>query len=250
MEVLDDARTIWKMITPRAAGVTHQERLESFYRPQATDYDRFRRKLLPGREELIQSLPWDQLKDRHWLDVGCGTGSNIELAHAYLPPSTQVHLLDLAPSLLDKARERVQRLGLDSQTNLLLMDATQLCTLGIAPHLITCSFSLTMIPNWFAVLESIRETLAPGGVLAVVDFYTSRKFPDNHLMQHGWITRNFWRAWFEIDSVYPSADHLPYLRQHFETIDLYEGTHPLPWVPFLRAPFYRFVGRKRLSSSL
>ena len=51
-----------------------------------------------------------------WVDVGGGTGYNIEAMQVYLDVPTffrQVYLVDLSPSLLEVARKRFERLGWD-----------------------------------------------------------------------------------------------------------------------------------------
>ena len=82
------------------------------------------------------------------------------------------------------------------------------------------------------------------GTIAVVDFYVGRKHPQNDLKRHTWSTRNFWRGWLENDNVFPSADHLPYLQRHFETIHVSEYRGKIPYLPLVRAPYYLFIGRK------
>jgi hypothetical protein len=62
---------------------------------------------------------------------------------------------------------------------------------------------------------------------------------------HSWLTRSLMPVWFATDNVHPSPDHLPYLIRHFEQVSLDEGMAKLPYVPLLRAPYYRFVGRRR-----
>ena len=36
---------------------------------------------------------------------------------------------------------------------------------------VTFSYSLTMIPDWFQAIERAYESLKPGGMIGVVDFY-------------------------------------------------------------------------------
>ena len=49
---------------------------------------------------------------------------------------------------------------------------------------VTFSYSLTMIPDWFAAIENALRMLRPGGQIGVVDFYVSRKYPAQPL--HLW----------------------------------------------------------------
>jgi S-adenosylmethionine-diacylgycerolhomoserine-N-methlytransferase len=110
---------------------------------------------------------------------------------------------------------------------------------------VTFSYSLTMIPDWFAALENALAMLKPGGTIGVVDFYVSRKHAGNGAAHHGWWTRTFWPTWFALDNVFPSPDHVPFLQRHFETVHLEEHRGSVPYIPLSRVPYYLFVGRKR-----
>jgi hypothetical protein len=59
---------------PRAS--SQADSLAAFYAPQVEHYDRFRERLLHGREQLIGKLPL--VDDAHVVDLGGGTGRNIE----------------------------------------------------------------------------------------------------------------------------------------------------------------------------
>src|SRR5690606_13713897 len=104
---------------------------------------------------------------------------------------------------------------------------------------VTFSYSLTMIPDWFAAVEQAFKMLRPGGTIAVVDFFVSRKFGP-----HGWWTRTFWPTWFCIDNVYLNPDHPEYLGRRFTPVR-FEACHArVPYVPLGKVPYYLFVGKK------
>ena len=107
-----------------------------------------------------------------------------------------------------------------------------------------------MIPDWFAAVENARAMLKPGGLIGVVDFYVSRKYPDDGLVRHRWLTRTFWPTWFNLDNVFPSPDHVPFLHRQFECVHFTEKRAKQPYIPLLRVPYYTFVGRRRDSSAL
>jgi S-adenosylmethionine-diacylgycerolhomoserine-N-methlytransferase len=109
---------------------------------------------------------------------------------------------------------------------------------------VTFSYSLTMIPDWFAAIENARAMLKPGGTIGVVDFYVARKYPSHGNARHGWFTRTFWPTWFAMDNVFPSPDHVPFLHRSFETVHFEEHKAKVPYVPLARMPYYLFVGRK------
>jgi betaine lipid synthase len=76
-------------------------------------------------------------------------------------------------------------------------------------ELVTMSYALSMIPEFYPVIDSIDSLMSPNGVVGVVDFYVQNQVDfmgrnymggaiDRHCM---WISRVFWRTWFEIDRV-------------------------------------------------
>jgi S-adenosylmethionine-diacylgycerolhomoserine-N-methlytransferase len=55
--------------------------------------------------------------------------------------------------------------------------------------------------------------------------------------------RHFWPIWFETDNVHPSPDHLPFLSDTFNPQSIVEATAKIPYLPGIRVPYYRFIGR-------
>ncbi len=241
MSLLSDLRVLWHLLLSPIRGDSHAERLNSFYAGQASDYDAFRARLLKGRGELLQSLPAPT--GGVWVDMGGGTGANLEAA-PWLSSCRRVVVADLCQPLLDVCRERVSHRGWN-QVEPVLADVTTYDP-GEPVDLVTFSYSLTMIPDWFRAVERARAMLAPGGVIGIVDFYVSRKYVPADRVRHGWLTRSLIPVWFATDNVHPSRDHLPYLESRFETVRLDEARAAIPYVPLLKAPYYRFVGRKPL----
>ena len=241
MNALAQLKILYHLALSPIRGETHQERLDSFYRGQAEGYDDFRKKMLHGREAMFTRLPLEA-GDR-WVDLGCGTGSNAEYVAEKVATLGELVLVDLSESLIDVARRRVEDRGWDNVT-LEHADAT---SVDIAPQsvdVVTFAYSLTMIPNWYSAIEHALHILKPGGVVGVVDFYVAKKYPDEGRARHGWFTRTFWPTWFAWDNVFPNPDHLPFLASHFEPIEVAEQRGKLPWMPFVRAPYYYFIGRK------
>ena len=241
MSVVADLRILWHLLLTPIRGDTHSERLESFYRGQAAGYDSFRSRLLPGRQQLYNAL--NVPSGGRWIDMGGGTGSNLEHLGNRLPQLAELFLVDLSPSLLEIARQRVAEHRW-SNVRICQADATSFQPPGETVDVVTFSYSLTMIPNWFAALEQAWRLLKPGGWIGVVDFYVSRKHAGKSLAQHGWLTRTFWPAWFAMDNVLLSADHLPLLQSRFVAEWLIEGRSQVPYLPLGRVPYYIFIGRK------
>ncbi|MEM7785761.1 MAG: SAM-dependent methyltransferase, partial [Planctomycetota bacterium] len=84
----------------------------------------------------------------------------------------------------------------------------------------------------------------PGGVIGAVDFYVGRKHPPKGMKKQGWLARSLWQPWFATDNVFPSPDHIPYLKNRFDQLELMEGRNRMPYVPLLRTPYYYFIGQK------
>jgi S-adenosylmethionine-diacylgycerolhomoserine-N-methlytransferase len=237
-----DMRVIYHMVFRRGDKAdTHAARMESFYGAQARDYDDYRKRLLSGREEMYAALPVP--RDGIWVDLGGGTGWNIENLAGSVDQIRNVYVVDLAESLLTVAADRFRQRGWDNvQTR--LADATTFRPPEGQADVVTFSYSLTMIPDWFAAIDNALAMLKPGGYLGVVDFYVSRKFPEASRVRHGWLTRTLWPAWFAIDGVYPSSEHLPYLQYRFQAEDILESRGKIPYLPLVRMPWYHFIGRK------
>jgi len=240
MSFVRDLRVIYNLAFAPKSGASHRERMEGFYGAQAEDYDDFRRRLLKGRRELMRSIPFP--RNGTWIDMGGGTGSNLEYLGRRIGGLKSVTVVDLSPSLLRIARERFRS---RRWNNVHAVEADATSHVPSEPaDVVTFSYSLTMIPDWFAAIDHAHKILKPGGIIAVVDFYVGRKFPAPHARRHGVATRLFWPAWFSIDNVFPSPDHVPYLQRRFGQVSFSEHRGEIPYLAGLRAPYYRFVGKK------
>ncbi|KAL8901272.1 MAG: hypothetical protein Q9192_000633 [Flavoplaca navasiana] len=263
--------------------VGQQGALESFYKVQANVYDETRKLLLCGREDML-ALAAAQLNFqaqqglfRHskpvWVDIGGGTGYNIEAMHAFLNVPdffSAVFLVDLSPSLCGVAKRRFQRLGWDvkvvcqdARTFRLedhlekLEDAkpaarelSEYASAGInlvyKADLITMSYSLSMIPDYYTVVDSIVRLLAPTGLIGVVDFYVQsivetagRNYVGGSLNRHvNWLGRVFWRAWFDCDRVSLEGARRDYLEYRFGTKKILDERNYL----LGGIPYYVFIG--------
>ena len=243
MSFFGDMKVLYHMAVRPVRGKNHAQRMENFYGGQADDYDRFRERLLKGRQEL-----WDMLEVPEggvWVDMGGGTGSNLEYFGPSIDRLRKVYVVDLAESLLEVARKRAEEKGWD-HVEAVAADATTFQPEDGPVDVVTFSYSLTMIPDWFAAIENARTMLKPGGTIGVVDFYVSRKHPEQGDSRHGWATRSFWPLWFAGDNVFPSPDHLPFLKRIFRPKKLEEKKTRIPYfpVPCFKMPYYQFVGEK------
>lgn len=239
-----DLRILYHLAFARVKGDSHAERLEAFYGRQAGAYDDFRKRLLHGREEMMAGLelrPGDRL-----LDLGGGTGSNLEALGDRLPQLGSAIIVDLCPSLLKAAGERIARNGWHN-VHTAQADATTFEPEGGPVDAVTFSYSLTMIPSWFKAIDRAFALLRPGGRIGVADFHVAHKWPEPGRRRHNGWQRFFWPTWFGRDNVFLSADHIPYLQSRFETLRLEERLGKVPYLLCMKAPYYIFLGRKSLA---
>ena len=244
MMLLQDSRILLHLLRGhRSMGGSHAERLQDFYAPQAAEYDRFREKLLQGRRELIEKLaplPGDTV-----VELGGGTGRNIEYFGARLLSLAKFELVDLCPALLQLAERRAKQWP--ALVKIVQADATTYKPTTIGGRgvdRVYFSYSLTMIPEWRRALNNAVRMLRPGGLIGVVDFHVSAENPPFGLTRHTWLTRQFWPRWFRHDGVRLCADHLPELISRTEPVHCEERFATLPYLPGLQVPYYIYVGRK------
>lgn len=219
--------------------------LEAFYAKQAEIYDVTRDKLLQGRQvmlALIASHIDFKNSGKIWVDVGGGTGWNIEQMNEIIPISQfkAVYLVDLSPSLLEIARRRFERLNF---TNVFVVygDASSFVIPDVPKaDIITLSYSLSMIPTYYSALDHLERLLQDDGIVGVIDFYTSSSNV-KHRTNLGsvqsrhvpLISRIFWRTWFEFDRVFLDADRRDYLEYRFGTIKSLNCRNKLlGWIPY------------------
>ena len=241
MGIASDLKVLYHLAFKPIRGGDHAARMESFYSGQADDYDAFRKRLLQGREQMYEQVGTPD--DGVWVDLGGGTGSNLEYLGDRISRLKKAYVVDLAGSLLKVATDRAKERGWDN-VEAIEADATTFQPPEGQADVVTFSYSLTMIPDWFAAIDNAIKMLKPGGRIGVADFYVSRKFPMNGHSKHGWLTRTGWPTWFGLDNVFPSPDHLPYLQKRFKTVELNEERAKVPYIPLARTPYYVFVGEK------
>ena len=245
MGFFSDLNILFHLVFKRGKGTSHKERLEDFYGGQANSYDNFRRRLLKGREELWQKLIPQE--GQIWVDIGGGTGANIEnISDENLRKLKKVYIVDLSESLLKVADERIKAKGW-TNVETVCADATTWVPPEGKADIVTFSYSLTMIPDWFIALDHADSILAEDGTIGVVDFYLSRKYPADGHKRHGWLTRSFWPVWFGCDNVFPTCDHVPYLHYKYQQMDFEEQKGRIPLFPLFwwKMPYYIFTGKKK-----
>jgi len=214
------------------------QRLQAFYAPQASRYDDFRARLLHGRSDLVDRLA--PPKKGTVVELGGGTGSNIDRFGPRMQELQRYTLVDLCPALLEQARPRARRYG---NVELVEGDVTRFRPRD-AVDCVFFSYALTMIDDWRAALANAMSMLKPGGTLGVVDFYISKARPRPGFVRHAVWQRWLWRRWFAHDGVRLSPDHLEALVDAMPNHVRFEKQGALPYVAGLSVPYYLFVGQK------
>jgi S-adenosylmethionine-diacylgycerolhomoserine-N-methlytransferase len=238
-ELLADSRVLWRMLRGLPRGGSAAERLQAFYAPQAGRYDAFRRRLLHGREELLRRLP--AAAGDVVIELGCGTGENLERLGQRVAGLRRLVLVDLCPALLEQARTRAA-----GHSNVEVVEADIARYRPSEPaDCVYLSYALTMVEDWRAVIEGAVAMLKPGGTLGVVDFYVSQARPAPGRLRHATWERWLWRRWFAHDGVRLDPDHVTQLAAALPDGLILERRGPLPYLPGLTAPYYLFIGRRR-----
>ncbi len=233
-----DVQILARLLRGRSLQGTHQQQLESFYGPQAEQYDAFRERLLHGRKRLLEQL--DVRPEYTLVELGAGTGRNLRFLDQPLQSFKKIEIVDLCPSLLAIAKNQYQRMN---NIHVVEADATTYQP-DQSVDRVYLSYALTMIPDWKRTIENAVAMLKPGGKLGVVDFYVSADTANVGNVQHGQMTRKFWRGWFAHDGVNLNPAHLQYLQTICRPLYLKEEFGSVPYLPFLKAPYYIFVGQK------
>ncbi|MEO0733085.1 MAG: class I SAM-dependent methyltransferase [Bacteroidota bacterium] len=156
--------------------------LRAYYRFQSRIYDLTRWSFLFGRKRLLQELPFRATEPLRILEVGCGTGFNLErLARRY--PEAEITGVDLSADMLVKARRKVRPFGGRVTT---VLGAFGELDLKESYDLVVFSYCLTMVnPGWERLVREAKKQLLPGGIIAVVDFHDSPLPPfERHMGGH------------------------------------------------------------------
>lgn len=238
-----------------------QQALELFYSNQAHVYDKTRSVLLKGREDCLL-LAAAHIPNKNgklvWVDIGGGTGKNIEMMDLVLSLVDNfeaIYLVDLLPSLCEIARQRFAGKPYENVIQVMVADAADFSINHEKADLITFSYSLLMIPTFNSVIDRAVELLDnANGVIASVDFgvqssdtYMGRINTVGGLVNRNipWLLRNFWRIWFEADKIFLDSARRNYLEYKFGTLKSLNCYNNV----LGRIPYYVWVGCDKSRSS-
>lgn len=179
--------------------------LQSYYKLHAKIYDATRWSFLFGRGLIIDRLAAltraSGTAPQRILEIGCGTGTNLQALRAAFP-AAEISGIDLCGPMLDKARQKVGTCTLIEAAYSTPLTAGK----PEAPKFdaILASYALSMFnPGYLEALDCAREDLAPGGLFCLVDFHDTRF--------------GVFRNWMAANHVRMEGHLLPAMRERFKT---------------------------------
>lgn len=186
-------------MSDQSAESSHSSLMDAVYRNQRHIYDLTRKYYLLGRDRALRDM--NLQAGQSLLEVGCGTGRNLLLAHKTYP-AARLFGLDISEEMLRTARGKLQRKGLGDDVHLRQADATRFDPQSLFGEAgfdrILISYAVSMIPVWRDAITHASTCLKPGGELHVVDFGQQEALPR-------WF-RSGLHAWLAKFHVEPRAD--------------------------------------------
>jgi phosphatidylethanolamine/phosphatidyl-N-methylethanolamine N-methyltransferase len=156
-------------VATRALSVTAVENdfVARVYEKLAKVYDVFfGPSLHPGRLVAIERM--GIRRGDRVLEVGVGTGINTSL----YPRNCHVTGIDLSSSMLEKARERVQREG-RRNVRLQEMDAAHLIFADDHFDIVYAPYLVSVVPDPVQVVKEMRRVCKPGGKIVILNHFRS-----------------------------------------------------------------------------
>ncbi len=97
------------------------------------------------------------------LEVGAGTGISLP----FYKRSTRLVAVDIADAMLDKARERKRKLGLDNVEEIAVMDAEELHYPDASFDVVVAQYVVTAVPDPERALDEFVRVIRPGGEIVI-----------------------------------------------------------------------------------
>lgn len=217
----------------QSAAVAHQmdeDDVREAYRRWAPVYDyTFGRISTAGRRHAVEMINGSAGKV---LEVGVGTGLSL--------PEYKSHLditgIDLAPEMLQKARERVAAEGLKNVSGLHEMDAGNLQFADDSFDTTVAMYVITVVPEPEKVMRELARVTKPGGQVLLVNHFSQ----DDGV--RGWVERKMapfadlvgWHSVFETSRVMVCDD-----------LKLLDRKSLRPWGIFTMMHFVKDVNARR-----
>ncbi|MFH1605006.1 MAG: class I SAM-dependent methyltransferase [Pseudomonadota bacterium] len=143
--------------------------IEQAYRRYARFYDVcFGAVFQPGRKAIVDRM---NCSAGEWiLEVGVGTGLSLPL----YPENVNVMGIDISRHMLERARARQARCGLDSVAGLLLMDAENMEFEDDSFDKVVAMYVASVVPDPGRLVNEMRRVCKPGGQIFMVNHFHSR----------------------------------------------------------------------------
>jgi SAM-dependent methyltransferase len=126
-------------------------------------YQRVTETIADVHERVVERL--DPRPGRRWLDLACGTGAVAERAAAHAAEVTGV---DLAPALIETAKERAAKLGL--QVDYQVGDCERLALPDASFDAVSSACGVMFAPDHAATARELARVTRPGGRIALANW--------------------------------------------------------------------------------
>ena len=143
--------------------------IEQAYRRYARFYDVcFGAVFQPGRRAIVDRM--DCGPGERILEVGVGTGLSLPL----YPDNVSVVGIDISRHMLDQARVRQARCGLENVAELMVMDAENMEFTDDSFDKVVAMYVASVVPHPERLVDEMRRVCKPGGQIFVVNHFHSR----------------------------------------------------------------------------
>ena len=143
--------------------------IEQAYRRYARFYDVFFGAVFqPGRRAVVDRM--DCCAGERILEVGVGTGLSLPL----YPDNVSVVGIDVSRDMLDQARVRRARCGLDHVAKLMVMDAENMGFKDDSFDKVVAMYVASVVPDPERLVDEMRRVCKPGGQIFMVNHFHSR----------------------------------------------------------------------------
>ncbi len=141
-------------------------------------YDILVKGILFGKEQKLRESIVDLAKiqpGEKVLDVGCGTGSLAITAKLKVDPSVEIYGIDAAPEMIERARKKATKAGVDIDFQAGLVEAIDYPDAIF--DVVLSSFMVHHLPGDLKskAFTEMYRVLKPGGRLLIVDFNPPKK---------------------------------------------------------------------------
>jgi phosphatidylethanolamine/phosphatidyl-N-methylethanolamine N-methyltransferase len=143
--------------------------VEQAYRRYARFYDVcFGAVFQPGRRAIVDRM--DCGPGERILEVGVGTGLSLPL----YPQDVSVVGIDISRHMLDQARVRLARSGIDNVAELIVMDAENMAFEDDSFDKVVAMYVASVVPDPRRLVDEMRRVCKPGGQIFMVNHFHSR----------------------------------------------------------------------------